>query len=67
MISISGVDGRKKTLGAELEAIGLLNAARASPAGNIPVDESVGSALSGELSRCDCEHVGSAAETIREK
>ena len=53
--------------GAELEAVVRENAARASSEGNIPVDENGSRALSCELSRCDCEHVGLAAETIREK
>ena len=42
-------------------------AAWASPEGNIPVDENVSRALSCELGRSVCEHVGSAAETIGEE
>ena len=52
-----------RKFGAELEAIAREDGARASPEGNAPVDDNVSRALSGELSRCDGEHVGSAAET----
>ena len=37
---------------------------RASPGGNIPVDENNSRALSCELGCRDCERVGSATETI---
>ena len=50
-----------------MEAGVLEDAARASPEGNTLVDENISRAVSGELSRCDCEHVGSAAEAICEK
>ena len=56
-----------RKLGAELEAVVREDAARAPPERNIPVDENVSRALSGELCRSDGVHVGSAAETISEK
>ena len=56
-----------RKLGAELEAVVREEAPWVSPEGNIPADENGSRALSGELSRCDWERVGSAAETISEK
>ena len=56
-----------RKLGAEFDAVVPKGAARAPPERNIPVDENVSRALSGELCRCKGVHVGSAAETIREK
>ena len=64
--SLKLVNGVRE-LGAELETVVREDAARASPEGNIRVDENVSRALSGEPSRCDSEHVGSATEAICEK
>ena len=56
-----------RKLGADLEAVVRDIVAWASPEGDIPVDGNASRAPSGELSRCDCEHVGSAAEAMSEK
>lgn len=42
-------------------------AAWVSSEGDISVSENVSLALGGEVSRCDCEHVGSAAESTSEE
>ena len=56
-----------RKLAAEVEAVVREGSARASPYENIPVDENASRAPSGELSRYDCQQVGSTAETISEK
>ena len=55
-----------KSLGAELEAVVRAYAARASPEGNIPVDENVSRALTGKRCHCDGGNASSAAEPISE-
>ena len=56
-----------RKLGAELDAVVQEEAARASLEGNVPIDKNVSRALSDELSHCDFERAGSAAETNSEK
>ena len=50
-----------------LEAVVEENTARESKEGNVQVDENVGRALGCTFIGNDCEHVGSAAETIGEE
>ena len=49
-----------------MEAVVREYGARASPEGNIQIEENASRALNGELGCYDCEHARSAAETISE-
>lgn len=60
------IDGVRE-LGASLEAVARQYAARASSERKIRADDNVSRALSGELGRCDCEHVGTATGAISEE
>ena len=59
--------GTALKLRAKLEAVVREYAPRASPEGNIPVDENVSRALGCKFGGSDGEHVGSAAETTGEE
>ena len=60
------VDGLRN-LFAKLETVVREFAARASPEGDVPVDEDVSRALSCKFGCSEYGHVGSAAETIGEE